>query len=112
LQTYRLFLRSHEGVIIGRADLSDAEDDGTALALANHLFNACCDLAANFELWHGPRLVATSYARHPQVTDGGSINAETQARVAQHEEALLDSNWTIAQSKQLLERTRRPRGTT
>jgi hypothetical protein len=107
MQTYRLFFRCRMGVIIGRQDLVDAEDDGTALAMASRLFDACSDVAASFELWHGPRLVATSYARHQQIGDAASINAETQVSVARHEEMLLDSRWTIAKSQRLLALTRR-----
>jgi hypothetical protein len=109
LHTYRLFFRCRTGVIIGRQDLLDAQDDGTALAMASQIFDACSDVAASFELWHGPRLVGTSYAGPPRLADAGSINAEAQASVARYEELLLDSRWTIAKSKQLLERTRRSR---
>ena len=109
MQTYRLYFRSPRGVIVGRKDLIDLEDDCTALAVATQVLDACCDLAANFELWHGSRLVATSYARQPRGADAGSVSAGTQDRVAQVEEQLLGSKWTIAKSKQLLERTRRLR---
>lgn len=85
----------------------DAEDDGIAVALASQLFDACCDVAAGFELWHGPRLVATSYARQQRAGDAGSINAETQASVARYEELLRDSRWTIAKSQKLLALTKR-----
>jgi hypothetical protein len=51
-------------------------------------------------------VVVTSYAGPPLVADVGSINAEGQASVTQHKELLLDSKWTIAQSRRLLERTR------
>jgi hypothetical protein len=108
MQTYRVFFRCRAGVIVGRQDLLDPEEDGTALAVASRLFDACCDVAAGFELWQGPRLVATSYARRLQNGDAASINAETQASVARYEELLLDSSWAIAKSQRLLALTRRP----
>jgi hypothetical protein len=107
MQTYRVFFRCRTGIIIGRQDLLDADDDGSAVAMASRLFDACCDVAAGFELWHGPRLVATSYARRQQDEDAGSINAETQASVARYEELLVDSRWAIAKSQRLLALTRR-----
>jgi hypothetical protein len=108
METYRVFFRCGAGVIVGRQDLLDADDDGAAVATASRLFDACCDVAAGFERWHGARLVATSYARRPpEVGDAGSINAETQASVARYEEMLLDSRWTIAKSQRLLALTRR-----
>ena len=111
MHTYRLYFRSPRGVIVGRKDLIDVEDDSTALVVAAQVLGACSDLAANFELWCGSRLVGTSYARYarqPRVVDAGSVSAGTQAQVAEVEEQLLESEWTIAKSKQLLQRTRRP----
>jgi hypothetical protein len=107
VQTYRLYFRCRVGAIIGREDLLDAKDDTTALVISVQLFEACSDLAAGFELWHGPRLIGTSYARRPQIDGAASVNAETQARVARHEELLLDSHWAIAESRRLLALTGR-----
>jgi hypothetical protein len=107
LETYRIYFRCPKDVIIGRNDLIDVEDDCTALTIAAELLDGCSDLAASFELWHGPRLVGTSYAQQRHLGDAASISAETQARVARYEELILDSHWAIAKSKQLLDRTRR-----
>lgn len=98
LNSYRLYLRAGKS-IIARQDF-EAESDAAGLWIAAALCEASADTCKTFELWDGARRVDRPGLR----VDGSDIRVETQARLIETEEILLQSNWSVASSRQLLSR--------
>jgi hypothetical protein len=95
------FFRTGKGTIGGRDDF-EADDDRDALFIAQLLSNACADICETFELWEGARRVNTACAV-PHST-AQQVNAHIQEIVIEHEMAMRDSKWRIADSRRLLDR--------
>jgi hypothetical protein len=100
LATYRIYFRSPSGELLGREEF-EGEDDRAAMVIAEMLHRTCSDLCDDFELWQGSRRVDACYNRRFQIRSG-ELNSKTQKAVAQCEERLRDSHWSIAKSKRLL----------
>ena len=80
----------------------DADNDIDAIRIAQVLGDACSDNCDSFELWQEERKVDTAPGFQPV-----SLAELTQAHqqiVVETEETILKSEWTIAQSKRLIER--------
>src|SRR5690348_13100135 len=100
---YRIYFRDGGG-ICGRDDV-DAEDDGTALTIAEFLFEACSDSCNGFEVWHKTRQVWDRANSLPRATLSlTELSLKTQAQVLEREDAIQRSNWAIARSRRLLRR--------
>src|SRR5579883_374081 len=97
---YRVYFRNSLG-IAGRQDFA-ADDDKTALQVAQALLEACSDVCSSFELWHGMRLVSPSLPAVEGVAE--AIRDRTQAIVRDCEISISQSRWAIASSKELLAR--------
>jgi hypothetical protein len=100
---YRMYFLVAES-IRGREDFQ-ADNDIDAIRLAQVLCDACSDSCDSFELWQGQRKVETAQGCQPL-----SLAELTQAHqqlVLETLEAILERNWVIAQSKQLIERIER-----
>jgi len=103
---YRVYFRNSLG-IAGRQDFA-AEDDKTALQVAQALREACSDVCSSFELWHGMHLVSPSLPAAEEVAQ--AIRDRTQAIVLDCEISIAQSRWAIASSKALLARLNGLRG--
>ena len=99
---YRTYFHSASGSIQGR-DEFEAKDDREAMILAEHLFDACSDVCASFELWDGGRRVDTSFTKMP-CPSVSAVSARMQDSLMRREEALQRSGWALARSRRLLER--------
>ena len=85
----------------------EADNDIDGLRIAQVLRDACSDSCDGFELWQKERKVDI-----PQAFQRVSLAELTQVHqqiVIEKEETILRSNWTIAQSKRLIERVERQR---
>jgi hypothetical protein len=83
-----------------------AEDDDTALWIAEHLYDACSDVFASFSLWHRERSVMSRRPPRPRAQTSEDVVERRQRMLAFHEEALLDSACRIEASQRLLDRLR------
>ena len=82
-----------------------ADNDIDAIRIAQVLCDACSDSCDAFELWQENRQVDTAQGFQPV-----SLAKLTQAHqqiVIETEETILQSNWTIAQSRRLIEHIER-----
>lgn len=100
MATYRLYFRESSG-IVGRDDF-DADDDASALMVAQALADACSDRCTDFELWQCTRRIDACLAK-------GAVPSfdKIADRVIEREMAIRDSRWAIADSTRLLEQTSR-----
>ncbi|GAA0573742.1 response regulator [Rhizomicrobium electricum] len=96
---YSLYLRGRDGAVVARRSLS-AIDDDEAATLAAVLHEASSDIAGQCELWCGDREIVVP----AKVLTAAQVNARLQKLVVDHEIALRDSRWHIAQSRRLLEK--------
>jgi hypothetical protein len=103
MRSYRVYFRTAWGTIGGRDDFM-AEDDGTALSIAAMLYDACSDVCETFELWDGIRRVDIA-ARSGTALTVEQMDEDLEGIVLEHEIALRDTIWAVAQSRRLLERT-------
>jgi len=101
MSTYRVFFRNASG-IVGRQDFV-ADDDDAAVVVADILCNACSDCCTSFEVWDGGcRIVAPRTPR--SLVGRDAIVEKRQAVIVECEEAIQQSNWSIASSERLLHR--------
>jgi hypothetical protein len=98
MATYRVYFRSQWGAIIGREDFI-AANDAMAVGIAKSAWNASSDICYSYELWQGGRQVIVL----PNIE---AISIAAQESALDLEERLLKSEWAIAKSQRLLERTR------
>jgi CheY-like chemotaxis protein len=96
---YLLYLRGHDGAVVARRSFSAFGDDEAA-TLAAILHEASSDIAAQCELWCGDREIVVP----TQILTAAQVNVRLQKLVVDHEIALRDSRWHIAQSRRLLEK--------
>ena len=83
----------------------EADNDIDAIRIAQVLGDACSDSCDSFELWQETRKVDPAPGLQPV-----SLAELTQAHqqiVVETEETILKSEWTIAQSKRLIDRIER-----
>ena len=99
--SYRLYFWA-AGRIVGRHDF-DAEDDGAARAISAQLFDVCSDKCEAYDLWSGQRRVPVGSPPLKRVSldELSAIHQETMVAV---EEAISRSQWSIAQSRRLLDK--------
>jgi transcriptional regulator with XRE-family HTH domain len=100
------FLNAEQG--IEAAHPLEAEDDATALWIAERLYQACSDVCASFELWQGARDVGGA----PLAETGEAAVTLRQEMLVRHEEALRDSSVRVARSRELLKALERANGHT
>lgn len=103
---YQLYFLGKTGDI-RNADEFEAQTDGDATLIADHIHEAVCDLYAGYELWQETRRVI-------RLVDGGGdarpyldyerINARMQASIIRREEIMQASETAFARSRRLLER--------
>jgi len=87
---------------IGAREDFQADNDIDAIRIAQVLCDACSDTCDSFELWKENRKVDAAQGSQPM-----SLAELTQAHqhlVLETEEAIIESDWIIAQSKRLIER--------
>ena len=100
---YRMYLLAADR-IRAREDF-EADNDIDAIRIAQVLRDVCSDSCDSFELWQEERKVDTAPG-----FQRGSLAELTQAHqqiVVETEETILKSEWTIAQSKRLIDRIER-----
>jgi len=103
---YCLYLYSASGSMLGR-DEFQAENDRSAMAVAEHLWDACSDVSASFELWDGLRRVDSEFSRMPcPSVSAEQVMMTSQVSLVEHEETLRSSFWALARSERLLQRIR------
>ena len=101
MSKYRVYFRDPTTHIVGRHNFT-ADDDQSAVTIADVLCDACSDRCESFEVWRGDHLV-TARARHsPRSAD--VIMGRSQNAIVECEEAIQQSDWLIARSDKLLER--------
>src|SRR5215470_15648396 len=97
---YRMYFLVAER-IRGREDFQ-ADNDIDAIRIAQVLCDACSDSCDSFGLWQGKRKVDTAQGCQPLSL--ADLTQAHQQLVLETEEAILKSDWIIAQSKQLIAR--------
>jgi hypothetical protein len=111
---YRLFFLGSDGAIEARHDFA-APDDDAALQIMAVIGKASSDAHHGVMLWQGTRRIF-EIAESDKADGGGvkgdgildgvtaaSITAETQKRILDCAEALLNSHWRLAKSQALLQ---------
>ena len=83
----------------------EADNDIDAIGVAQVLGDACSDYCDAFELWQGKRKVDPAHGFQP--VSLADLTQAHQQLVVETEETILKSEWTIAQSKRLIERMER-----
>lgn len=103
---YRVSFHGPSGAVQGQ-DEFEAEDDASAALLAEVLFDSCADICSAFRLWHGeaPVELRRGGAARPAESQI-QVTSRTQESLIRSEEAIRNSQWTIARSQRLLERLR------
>jgi hypothetical protein len=106
MKWYCIYLYSASGSMLGRNEF-EAEDDRSAMAVAEHLWDACSDVSQSFELWDGLRRVDSEFSRMtcPSVS-AEQVMMASQLSLVQREEVLRRSFWALARSERLLQRIR------
>src|SRR5215472_1613305 len=97
---YRIYLMV-AGRIRAREDFK-ADNDIDAIRIAQTLCDACSDSCNSFDLWQGERKVDPPQGFQP--VSFAELTQAHQQIVVETEETLVESDWTIAQSKRLIER--------
>jgi hypothetical protein len=106
MRWYRIYLYSTWGSLLAR-DEFEANDDRSAMAAAEQLWDACADVAASFELWDGVRRVDTEFSKMPCPTvSAEQVLMSAQVSLVKHEERMRRSFWALASSERLLQRIR------
>lgn len=98
---YRLYLKNRSGLVVGREDF-EAIDRAQALSIAAAIFNACSDIAADYELWMKDEQILS----HKGGTGSGmraALSDHQQQIVIDVELALRASNWLVADSQRLIQ---------
>lgn len=111
MSDYRIFFLRADGSIDARHDFR-APDDVAALQIMAVIGEASADEHHGLMLWAGTRRLFETHET-PAADGGGSrfrglsdvLAEDTQRRVLENEEALLDSHWRLAKSRRLLEAT-------
>jgi hypothetical protein len=101
MKIYRLCFHGDAGMH-GRQDF-EAEDDESAIRIAEILHDACSDRRSSWQLWQGVRPLRTPNDRHRPISVD-QVTARMQASVIDSEERILQSRWAIASSRRLLDR--------
>ncbi|HEY1506737.1 MAG TPA: hypothetical protein VGF92_20710 [Stellaceae bacterium] len=107
---YRLFFLGSDGAIDARQDFI-APDDRAAQQITTVLARATADSHHGVMLWQGTRRIfeehdgAQPECGTPQSVTADMLAFDTQQRVVECEEALLQSRWCVAKSKMLLAAT-------
>jgi hypothetical protein len=83
----------------------EADNDIDAIRIAQVLGDACSDNCDSFELWQEERKVDTAPGFQPLSL--AELTQAHQQSVVEIGEAILKSEWTILQSKRLIERIER-----
>jgi hypothetical protein len=96
MPAYRIFFRRKQHVD-GHYEF-DADDDATALWIADQLCDTCSDVCDEIELWNGSRRIDIQSAAE---CDAGTGREHAQAHMREIEEILLQSRSTIARSHRL-----------
>jgi hypothetical protein len=99
--TYRIYFRSSSR-IVGREDFT-ADDDRTAVVIAEILYDACSDKCDSFGLWRGTHCVVGRGVL-PRPLGAEIVQGNNQASVIECLEAIQRSHWSIASSERLLMR--------
>ena len=101
---YCIYLYGTSGSMLGRHEFQ-AENDRSAMAVAEQLWDACSDVSASFELWDGLRRVDADFSRMPcPSVSAEHIMMASQVSLVEHEETLRSSFWALARSERLLQR--------
>lgn len=103
---YCIYLYSVSGSMLGRHEF-EAQNDRSAMAVAEHLWDACSDVSESFELWDGPRRVDSEFSRMPcPSVSAEQVMTASQGSLVEREETLRRSFWALARSERLLQRIR------
>ncbi len=98
MKVYRLYFLDANRSVTG-AHWLNADDDETALWIAERLHQACSDVCSGFELRHLARPVVG--VAHPAAT-AEAATARRQEMLAQHIEMIRSSGLAISRSRKLL----------
>ena len=79
----------------------EADNDIDAIRIAQVLDDGCSDNCDSFELWQEERKVDN--AQESQLLSLAELTQAHQQTAVETEETILKSDWTIAQSKRLIE---------
>lgn len=104
---YRLYFLDKAGHFAARFEF-DAEDDACALMAAAVLGEETSDAHHGFALWRGTRELFVKDDAAPPLYDSPAslrIPLTRQEAIADLEDTLLRSHWTIARSRRLLDAT-------
>lgn len=104
---YRLYFLDKAGHFAARFEF-DAEDDACALMTAAVLGEESSDAHHGFALWRGAHELLVKDESRPPLYDSPAslrIPATRQEAIADLEDTLLRSHWTIARSRRLLDAT-------
>jgi len=100
---YRIYLLAADR-IRAREDF-EADNDIDAIRIARVLRDVCSDSCDSFELWQEKRKVDTTQVFQP--VSFSELTEAHQEIVVETEETILQSDWTIARSKRLIEHIER-----
>ena len=101
---YRLYFLDGNDHIAARDEFK-ADNDHTAIAVAEVLHDACSDRSPGFELWEGARRLARNSCEGlVQPRQEVELTLAMQEMVLEREEIMRQSQWCIAVSRRLLER--------
>jgi hypothetical protein len=98
MATYRVYFRTSDGFIRGREDFA-ADDDVTALVMAETVFETCSDTVHYFDLWCGDRIVLEPRPSSLTLLD---VIERRQNNIVEMEANIRDGAWAIASSRRLL----------
>jgi hypothetical protein len=97
---YRIYFVG-ERIIRGRHDF-DADDDQNAIQIAHALLDACSNDCQSFDLWQETRRIPIPRLVEPTTFD--ELSAANQERAIETVEQVVQREWAIAWSRQLLDR--------
>ena len=102
---YRIYFLNDSGRIDSAAVVA-VETDATAVTMAEHLYDATCELYAGYEVWQNDRRIAVAKTPCGQKVPQSlaDISEQMQDSLIDRELALRDSNAYLSQSRRLLER--------
>jgi hypothetical protein len=107
---YRIYFLNDSGRI-DSAEVIAADSDVAAVTMAEHLYDATCELHAEYEVWQESRQIAVNNlprVQHPPQSLA-DITEQMQDSLIEREITLRDSNAYLSQSRRLLERIDRLR---
>jgi hypothetical protein len=107
---YRVYFLNDSGRI-DAAEVIPADSDEAAVVMAEHLYDATCDLYAGYEVWEQSRQIAVNKSPRAQNPPQSlaDITEQMQDSLVEREIALRDSSAYLSQSRRLLERIDRLR---